>query len=173
MSDSLVAQVMEVTQCAREAAVAAVEAAGPGGLELAVEIALTAQVPLSHAAAAPQPLRTKLVVLVRQDLAMGVGKVAAQVSHACLGAYKDITRSGSRNVFQAWEQSGEPTIVLAVADLVELDSLLVRAQEQGLGTHKIADAGRTEVDPGTVTVAAIGPAEVERIDAVTGGLSLL
>ena len=150
---------------------AAVEAAGPGGLELAVEIAHSASTVESRGrrpAPTHQARRT-----CSSGPCDGVGKVAAQVSHACLGAYKDITRSGSRNVLQAWEQSGEPTIVLAVADLVELDSLLVRAQEQGLGTHKIADAGRTEVDPGTVTVAAIGPAEVERIDAVTGGLSLL
>ena len=83
--ESLVAQVMEITMCAREAAVAAVEAAGPGGLELAIEIVLTST------GAQPAPSsdteRTKLVCLVRRDLGMGVGKVAAQVSHASLGAY--------------------------------------------------------------------------------------
>ena len=39
--DSDVAAVMEVTGCAREAAVRAVEAAGEGGLELAVELVLS------------------------------------------------------------------------------------------------------------------------------------
>jgi len=37
----------------------------------------------------------------------------------------------------------------------------------------IRDAGRTQLAPGTPTCCAIGPAENSRIDAVTGGLSLL
>ena len=37
----------------------------------------------------------------------------------------------------------------------------------------VHDAGRTQVAPGTMTCCAVGPAESLRIDAITGGLSLL
>ena len=64
-------------------------------------------------------------------------------------------------------------IVLRVADLAELERLLDDAAALQLPICKIADAGRTEVAAGSVTVGAIGPALVGAIDAVTGGLSLL
>lgn len=41
------------------------------------------------------------------------------------------------------------------------------------GTHVVRDAGRTEVEPSTLTVAALGPTAVSQIDSVTGHLSLL
>ena len=40
-------------------------------------------------------------------------------------------------------------------------------------TERVADAGRTEVAAGSVTVGTIGPANNSEIDVVTGGLSLL
>jgi PTH2 family peptidyl-tRNA hydrolase len=43
----------------------------------------------------------------------------------------------------------------------------------GLPVELIRDAGRTQVEPGTVTCCAVGPADSARIDAVTGELSLL
>ena len=131
----------------------------------------------SHWASAedlPQPQPTKQVVLVRQDLGMGVGKVAAQVAHASLGAYKAAARrSDCAEALAAWEASGEATIVLKVDDHEQLEQLLNQADALGLVSSRIADAGRTEVAPGTVTVGAIGPALSSRIDEVTGRLSLL
>ena len=37
----------------------------------------------------------------------------------------------------------------------------------------IADAGRTEVMPGTITCMGIGPDKEEKIDKVTGKLKML
>ena len=34
----------------------------------------------------------KMVILVRSDLSMGIGKIAVQVGHAVLNAYKDLQR---------------------------------------------------------------------------------
>ena len=59
------------------------------------------------------------------------------------------------------------------ATIDELKRLLSSAAAQGLCTYCVADAGRTQVAPGTETVGCIGPAPVSRIDAVTGHLQLL
>ena len=126
MDDSKkLAQVMEFAGCSEGVALAALEAAGPSGWETAVSLALEMagdpafQPRFSAADVAPPPPRspTKVVCLVREDLGMGVGKIAAQVSHAVLGALRRATAAGDRlaPVVQEWQVTGETTIVLQVA----------------------------------------------------------
>ena len=114
----------------------------------------------------------KLVALVRTDLGMSAGKVAAQVAHGVLAAYRTAQRHDSHGLEQ-WLDAGEPTIVLQVASQQQLHELLEAARAQGLPTHCVADAGRTQVAPGSETVGCVGPAAVDAIDVVTGRLSLL
>ena len=170
-------QVVEICGCSREAAVRAVEAAGPGGADLAVELVLSMMStppPRSEHTDSLIDAPQKLVCLVRDDLQMGAGKVAAQVGHACLGATRAMrSKSGGSEQLAKWEHSGEAIIVLSVRDLAELEEHLDRAAAINLPICKIADAGRTEVAAGSVTVGAIGPALVGAIDAITGELSLL
>ena len=108
----------------------------------------------------------KMVILVRTDLKMGVGKIAAQCCHAAVGACRG-------NTFSNWVQQGEAKIVLKVKNLNELKNYCQLARKEGLPVFEVQDAGRTEVAPGTETVAAIGPAKVQLIDRITGKLSLL
>ena len=115
-------------------------------------------------------MAAKLVVLVRTDLGMGRGKLAAQVAHAAVVAA--LAAQGSRD-FDAWLVEGQPKVVLSVTDGSELRALAAAADAAGLPVHVIRDAGRTQLAPGTPTCCAIGPAGEARIDAVTGGLSLL
>jgi len=171
-----IGQIVEICGCTQEQARQALEAAAPGGVDVAVDLILSSM--SSHWASAAnlapaQPL--KLVCLVRRDLGMGVGKVAAQVAHGALGAYRATLSKGAdgQALLQLWEQGGEAAIVLGVADEPELRSKLDEAEQAGLTTHLIADAGRTEVAAGSVTVGTIGPAAVDRIDAITGRLALL
>ena len=57
---------------------------------------------------------------------MGAGKVAAQVGHAVLGAYKRIVKqSNQQSVLDSWENNGQPKIVLKVSsekELLELEN---------------------------------------------------
>ena len=110
----------------------------------------------------------KVVVLVRTDLEMSAEKVAAQVGHAAIAAY----RQGKPTEVQTWQSTGEALIVLKANSQQMMAVLGKRAQEAGLDVNSIQDAGRTEMEPGSMTVMAIGPAEVSRIDAVTDRLEL-
>lgn len=118
---------------------------------------------------APVEDRYKMVVMVRMDLGMGIGKIAAQTAHAAVGAYK----ISPRNTIQNWENDGCAKIVVKVDSLSQLEELSKKAWETGIITYTVRDAGRTQVDPGTVTVCAIGPDKTSKINEVTGKLKLL
>ncbi len=112
----------------------------------------------------------KLAVVVRTDLAMGRGKIAAQVAHAAVAAV--LANLGEAD-FAGWLRDGQPKVVLKVTTAAELQDIVRQAREAGLPVELVQDAGRTQVTPGTLTCAAVGPADSGRIDAVTAGLSLL
>jgi PTH2 family peptidyl-tRNA hydrolase len=113
---------------------------------------------------------SKLVVVVRTDLDMGRGKVAAQVAHAAVTA---TLQALGTSALRAWLADGQPKVVLRVPDEAALAEVADAAGVAGLPTTVIRDAGRTQVAPGTPTCLAVGPAPVEAIDPVTGGLRML
>lgn len=112
----------------------------------------------------------KLVLLVRTDLEMGKGKIAAQCCHAAVGVCRELTADESA----AYDRANHTKIVLRVnggeAELLERRE---RAKRAGLRTYLVEDAGHTQVDPGTRTVLAIGPGPDGLVDSVTGDLRLL
>lgn len=110
----------------------------------------------------------KQSIVVRTDLGMGTGKLAAQVAHASLSAYEDT----DANTRKAWKGEGQRKVVLKAADEQTLFELADIANREGLPYALIRDAGKTELEPGTVTTLGIGPAANEAVDAVTGNLSL-
>lgn len=112
----------------------------------------------------------KLALLVRTDLDMGRGKIAVQVAHAAVLA---VLASRGSSDCEAWLDEGQPKVVLRVSGDEELSRYAVAARAAGLPVELVRDAGRTQLAPGTLTCCAIGPAETARVDALTGGLSLL
>ncbi|EGV96632.1 peptidyl-tRNA hydrolase 2, mitochondrial isoform X1 [Cricetulus griseus] len=113
----------------------------------------------------------KMILVVRTDLKMGKGKVAAQCSHAAVSAYKQIQRRNPQ-VLKEWEYCGQPKVVVKAPDEDTLIELLTHAKTLGLTVSLIQDAGRTQIEPGSRTVLGIGPGPVELIDEVTGHLKL-
>jgi peptidyl-tRNA hydrolase, PTH2 family len=112
----------------------------------------------------------KLVLVVRTDLGMGRGKLAAQVAHAAVMAALHATGTPAA---VAWLADGQPKVVLRADDEEHLAAVAAAASEAGLPVQVVHDAGRTQVPAGTPTCAAIGPATDEAVDAVTGDLRLL
>ena len=119
-----------------------------------------------------QSLQSKMVIVVRNDLGMSVGKIAAQVGHAVLGLYK-IAQMENPQAVDQWEMLSWPKIVLQVESEAKMDELRVQAEQAGIWNFQVQDAGRTEVEPGTKTVLAIGPDLNSKIDEITGKLKLL
>ncbi|XP_043702669.1 peptidyl-tRNA hydrolase 2, mitochondrial-like [Telopea speciosissima] len=113
----------------------------------------------------------KMVLVVRNDLKMGKGKIAAQCSHATLGLYKKLLHRAPK-ALNRWEMCGQVKVVLKIESEEELLVLQKRAKSLKLPTHITVDAGRTQIAPNSRTVMSIlGPADV--VDDVTGGLKLL
>src|SRR5688572_27157981 len=112
--------------------------------------------------------RMKQVMVMREDLNMSPGKLAAQACHASLSAYK----LANKEDIDEWERSGTTKVVLGVGNEHTLLALFKTAVSRYLPTAVIADEGRTEVTPGTITGVGIGPAAIERIDEITGHLRL-
>ena len=111
----------------------------------------------------------KQTIVVRTDLGMGSGKLAAQTAHAALGAAEQAD-DGARS---RWDASGATKVVLAGDSEQQLRTLADRARRAGLPRELVSDAGRTQLPPGTVTALAIGPAPDEEVDRLTGHLSLV
>ena len=114
-------------------------------------------------------MQYKQVILVRSDLKMPKGKLAAQVAHAAIEA----ALRADKNIMQNWRQNGMTKIVLKVKNLKELHRYLQLAKDAGIATALITDAGRTVFNEPTVTCLGIGPAEEEDIDAVTRDLKMM
>ncbi|KAF8420082.1 peptidyl-tRNA hydrolase PTH2-domain-containing protein [Tirmania nivea] len=114
----------------------------------------------------------KLVLIVRTDLSMTKGKIAAQCSHATLACYKSLQHS-EPELLRRWERTGQTKIALKGDDEEELVILQAQAQSLGITAKIIHDAGRTQIAAGSATVLGIGPAPKSVIDQITGHLKLL
>lgn len=60
-----------------------------------------------------------MVLVVRMDLKMGKGKLAAQCCHGCLAAYEMAQRM-CPSVLNAWKQQGQTKVALKCSSEEEL-----------------------------------------------------
>ncbi|DBB03096.1 hypothetical protein WJX77_001530 [Trebouxia sp. C0004] len=110
----------------------------------------------------------KQAILIRTDLKMGTGKIAAQACHASVSAVKKSWRSKDP-AYKAWESSSSVKICLGVDNVKELLTLREQARDAGLATAMVSD---TEGGPPNRTVVAIGPGASSKIDAIIKQLKL-
>ncbi|CAB3368164.1 Hypothetical predicted protein [Cloeon dipterum] len=110
-----------------------------------------------------------MALVVRTDLQMKKGKIAAQCCHAAVGCYRQALRD-TPELLAKWEMVGEPKIVLKCESELDMFDLHAKAMTLGFNTVLIRDAGHTQVAPGTVTALGVGPGEVE---SLVKGLKLL
>ncbi len=139
--------------------------------------------------------KSKQVIVMRRDLKMRKGKIAAQAGHACVEAtlmalaregrlgQVRVTPDGSwvyldegdtqPTPLSDWFDAGVAKICVYVDSEEELLDLAARAREAGFACALIRDAGHTEFhgEP-TYTCLALEPLAAEQVDPLTGDLPL-
>ena len=125
----------------------------------------------------------KQVIIVRKDLKMRPGKLAAQVAHASMKAVlgtcnllegRVLFKSNMPEPMYQWLTGIFTKVVLAVESEEELLELYNKALCLELTCSLITDAGLTVFNGvPTNTCIAIGPEESYKIDAITNHLKLL
>ncbi len=110
-----------------------------------------------------------LVIFMRTDLNMGRGKIAVQAGHAvALTMFRT-----DAEISELWLVNNQVKIVLAVNTLEELLLVEETAIRNKLPCQIVQDAGRTEVDSGTITCLAVGIESRRRLLKLTEGWKAL
>ena len=124
----------------------------------------------------------KQVIVVRRDLNMRKGKIAAQVAHASMKFLVENNESSrAQEIFvklspaEAKWLSGEFTkIVVGIDSESALQDLILKAEFEDVEVYSVIDAGKTEFNGvPTLTCAAFVPCEEEVVDKITGNLKLI
>ena len=100
------------------------------------------------------------------------GKLAAQCSHASVDAAL-LTQKKDPKLVSRWRNQGMMKVILKVKDEKEIYEFKEMCKANKIVCAIITDAGRTVVEPGTVTCMGIGPDDEEKIDKLTGSLKLM
>jgi len=137
--------------------------------------------------------KSKMMIVMRRDLKMRKGKIAAQAGHACVdavlaaicreGRMGDIVmtpegvtlKNDGREIspLTEWFTYGCAKICVYVDSEEELLQIYEKAMEKGIAASVITDAGMTEFHGvPTRTCLALEPLPAEIADELTGGLPL-
>ena len=114
----------------------------------------------------------KQVIVLRTDIKMSKGKMAAQAGHAAVSA-SEYARKHRPEWWTPWIMEGQCKIAVKVKSEQEICELERTARYTGLPVALIVDRGLTEIPPNTITCLGIGPAPANKVDPITGKLSLL
>lgn len=112
----------------------------------------------------------KQVIVMRTDLGMSTGKMVAQGAHA---SSSTLLLMPLYPVKVEWVEDGMKKVVLQAGTQAAIIALRNKATEAKIPFYIVKDAGLTEVEAGTITCIAIGPADDAEIDKITGALKLL
>ena len=127
--------------------------------------------------------KSKQMIVMRRDLRMRKGKIAAQAGHACVEAtLAALVREGRLDQVRATDdgwvylddagsEAGVAKVCVYVDSEEDLLDVAAQAREKGFVYSLIRDAGLTEFhgEP-TYTCLAIEPLPADVIDPITGSL---
>lgn len=109
--------------------------------------------------------------MVREDLKIGKGKLAAQVAHAAVMAVEE-ARTKRGDWWSMWLLQAQK-VVLKVSSEEELLRIEAEAKQASIPSALVRDAGLIELPPNTITALGLGPTPSQLLNLITGGLKLL
>jgi PTH2 family peptidyl-tRNA hydrolase len=115
------------------------------------------------------PLR--MVFIVRKDLSMSVGKTISQCCHAS-SSLSILLSKHYPDLYQTWQNQGHTKITLKVDSYNTFSEIQKKVVEKQLPFYLVLDAGKTQIDSGSETVLAIGPATKQQLDGITNQLKM-
>lgn len=121
-------------------------------------------------------MKHKMVIVMRHDLHMRMGKAVAQGAHAAMIFLVDRMTNNERlsEAEMDWlERSAMKKVCVRVESLDQLMEIQEKATMAGIRVHVITDAGFTEFTMPTITCLALGPDLCDKLDPITGHLKLL
>jgi peptidyl-tRNA hydrolase len=98
----------------------------------------------------------KIWIIARKDLTLSRGKFGAQTGHAA-GTCMVLSDRRNNSNLNEYLSLGQPKITVGVDNEAELIKCVKLCHEEMLVAVLVQDAGRTELDGKTFTVAAVGP----------------
>jgi PTH2 family peptidyl-tRNA hydrolase len=113
----------------------------------------------------------KMYIIMNTSVKMKPGKMVSQGAHVAGDIVDEIVRSGYENngmlsedykTYVKWKKTGEAKIVCK-ANEEELLNILNTQVEKGYKARYIRDAGRTQVEPNSLTVVGIFPSSTSYI----------
>jgi PTH2 family peptidyl-tRNA hydrolase len=110
-----------------------------------------------------------IYLVVRKDLKMRTGKIAAQCGHAV----EYLAMHTPKPVMHEYRNSGHPKVALQVPTLEDLEFLESECIRSRVQCHMVEDEGRTQVPAGSRTVLGIGPVRKENVPKAVAALKLL
>jgi peptidyl-tRNA hydrolase, PTH2 family len=111
----------------------------------------------------------QVVVVINKDLSMSKGKVLSQFGHAIDSLHEKLV--DYPELVEEWRNSGSAKIALKGTQ-EDMRKIIDASKAKGLVYVRIFDAGRTQVEPGSNTVVAVGPATKKQLEDITGHLPL-
>ena len=111
----------------------------------------------------------QMVAIFREDLAMPIGKLAAQAGHAYLQAWLTSIETG----VDLTDRDQHAKIALVAPDLATLLKIQDHAAEIGVVAALIIDGAKTVFSEPTVTVLGLGPMTKTQSNTLTRGLKML
>jgi PTH2 family peptidyl-tRNA hydrolase len=111
-----------------------------------------------------------MIFVLRKDLKMRIGKIAAQVGHTSLSLWLELAKT-QPELAATWAQTDFPKKFFYCPNEDSMNQIDHRAKELGYTTFIIHDLGRTAVAAGSATVLSIAPVPARRVcDVIPAGL---
>lgn len=98
-----------------------------------------------------------MYLVIRKDLKMNAGKVAAQAGHAVQLTLEQAEKRDDNLWLHSWRKRSYTKIALAVQSLEELQDLHQKLTDALLTSVMVVDEGRTQVQQNSITVLGIQP----------------